>query len=190
MPLICCLGFLCSPRLRHWRATDEFVFPVLKKMTPMCRQLAGAVTSMSGSPTARGGATSTSNSNQGFGTEGNRGPGRSETNPAQLATPTHCVLLRWGGLLSLLDMESGCETHLLQVLCLRACATFSCCLCCVHLAFPLALPTLALTRALAPTCPMLLTIINTVIHASFYPLHLPPPTHPSIQGILQASCIL
>ena len=29
--------------------------------------------------------------------------------------PTHCVLLRWGGVLSLLDLETGTETHLSEV---------------------------------------------------------------------------
>jgi hypothetical protein len=29
--------------------------------------------------------------------------------------PTHCVLIRWGGLLSLLDLDSGTETHLMEV---------------------------------------------------------------------------
>lgn len=34
---------------------------------------------------------------------------------ARQATPTHCVVLRWGGRLSLLDMESGVETRLFEV---------------------------------------------------------------------------
>jgi hypothetical protein len=31
------------------------------------------------------------------------------------SAPTHCVLLRWGGLMSLLDMDTGSESLLFQV---------------------------------------------------------------------------
>lgn len=40
---------------------------------------------------------------------------RGELGNWRAVAPTHCVLIRWGGLLSLLDLDSGTETHLMEV---------------------------------------------------------------------------